>query len=199
MSNSNVIVNNPKGGTMMISVEIIKNDYICEGSSAEELSSKYSIPLEVVKTIISDNKLQDLRAAHIKHGLAKLQNVQLGQAEKLMDMETQFKKMRLVQLEKILSDYLAYYSRHGHFYKLHPVTNEILRDTDGIAMQIRIPNVSKEINDLKESVSLSQGLKNLLGQIDDLINKPKDPNLLDANVIDMEQYGSLFQKKKSED
>jgi hypothetical protein len=59
--------------------------------------------------------------------------------------------------------------------------------------------VSQEITQLKESVSLSEGLKQLLGQIDDIINKPKDVEQLDPNIIDVTNFNGLFQKKKPED
>lgn len=94
---------------------------------------------------------------------------------------------------------MAYYSTHGHFYKVHPITSEVLKDTNGIPIQIKIPNVSNEISQLKESVSLSEGLKQLLGQIDDIINKPKDVENLNSDVIDVTEYNDLFSKKKPED
>lgn len=198
--NQNIVVSNPKGfGTSIISLEHIKNEYICEGLSSLELSQKYLIPIVAIDRLIEENRLEELRAAHVKHGLAKLQNIQVGQAEKLMNMEVQFKKMRIAQLEKILEDHLAYYSKYGHFYKIHPISGDILRDTNGIPMQIRLPNVSKEINDLKESVQLSEGLKMLLGQIDAIINKPKDSETLDADFTDLTNVGNIFQHRKSDD
>lgn len=129
--------------------------------------------------------------------------MQLVQAEKLMDIETKFKKIRIIQLEKTLEDYMVYYSRHGHFYKVHPVTHEILKDTNGIPIQIKIPNVGHEIAQLKESVSLSEGLKQLLGNIDSIINnggKPKDTENLGGDIIDVtDGFNNLFEKKRSGD
>lgn len=183
-----------------VGVELIKSTYIVEGLSAQELAIKFSLPVQMIDKIIEDNSLDKLRAAHIKHGLSQLQNVQLVQAEKLMNIESQFKRIRIMQLEKSLEDYMAYYSKYGHFYKIHPVTREVLKDTNGIPIQIKIPNVGHEITQLKESVSLSEGLKNLLGQIDDIINKPKDIEDLDPNTIDMSSMDGLFSRKKqSED
>lgn len=181
-------------------LERLTNEYIVEGSTVEDLSKKYSLPIESVKHIVESNSLDKLRAAHVKHGLATLQNIQLVQAEKLMTLENQFKRIRIIQLEKMLEDYMAYYSKFGHFYKVHPITQEILKDMNGIPMQIKIPNVSKEISELKESVSLSEGLKVLLGKIDDIINPPtRNVETLDPNVVDMKSFDGLFEKKKPED
>lgn len=198
-SNTSILTTDSKGELVQVGVEHIKVAYIVEGCSASDLAAKFYLPVQSIEKIIRDNDLDKLRAAHIKHGLAQLQSMQLVQAEKLMDLETKFKKIRIIQLEKTLEDYMAYYSRHGHFYKVHPITLEVLKDTNGIPIQIKIPNVAHEISQLKESVSLSEGLKMLLGQIDDIINKPKDVEKLDPNVIDVTNFNGLFQKKKSED
>ena len=198
-SNSIILTQTSSGQMMEVGVELIKSAYIVEGCSAADLAAKFHLPVVTVEKIISDNKLDTLRAAHIKHGLGQLQSMQLVQAEKLMNIETQFKRIRILQLEKSLEDYMAYYSRHGHFYKVHPITSEVLKDTNGIPIQIKIPNVSHEISQLKESVSLSEGLKQLLGQIDDIINKPKDVENLNSDVIDVTEYNDLFSKKKPED
>lgn len=198
-NNITIVTQTKTGDLIEIGVEHIKSAYIVEGISASDLAAKFHLPVVTIEKIISDNKLDVLRAAHIKHGLAQLQNMQLVQADKLMNLETQFKRMRIIQLEKILEDYMAYYSKHGHFYKVHPITGAVLNDTNGIPIQLRIPNVSGEIKDLKESVSLSEGLKHLLGQIDDIINKPKDVESLDPDVIDVTDYNNLFKKKSEGD
>jgi hypothetical protein len=198
-SNRTIVAQTDSGKTIQIGVEHIKIAYIVEGCSASDLATKFYLPLKTIEKIISDSKLDTLRAAHIKHGLAQLQSIQLVQAEKLMNLETQFKRIRILQLEKILEDYMAYYSKYGHFYKVHPITSEILKDTNGISIQIKIPNVAHEITQLKESVSLSEGLKQLLGHIDDIINRPKDIETIDPNVIDVTNFNNLFQKKKTED
>lgn len=198
-SKRSILTQTESGQMVTVGVEHIKVAYIVEGCSASDLAAKFFLPVVTIEKIIQDNQLDKLRAGHIKHGLAQLQSMQLVQAEKLMDIETKFKRIRIIQLEKSLEDYMAYYSRHGHFYKVHPVTLEVLKDTNGIPIQIKIPNVGHEISQLKESVSLSEGLKQLLGQIDDIINKPKDVEQLDPNVIDVTNFNGLFQKKKSED
>lgn len=183
----------------VVGVEQIKNAYICDGSSAAELAAKFHLPVVTVEKIISDNKLDVLRAAHIKHGLAQLQSIQLVQAEKLMNLENQFKKIRIIQIEKQLQDYMAYYSKYGHFYKVHPINGEILRDTNNIPIQIKLPNLSHEITQLKESFSLSEGLKQMLGHIDDIINQPKDVENLSPDIIDITDFNGLFKKKTNEE
>lgn len=185
--------------TAFVSEEVIKNEYICTGATPEELARKFNLPVASMHTFISENKLDVLRAAHIKHGLTQLQNVQLHQAEKLMTLDNQFKKMRLLQIEKMLEDFMAYYSKHSHFYKVHPNTLEILKDTNGMPIQIKLPNVSSEIASLKEAVSLSEGLKQMLGHIDSIINTPKDTENAGTDVIDVTQYNELFKKKSDED
>lgn len=196
-----IISSDKNGGLIQIGVEHIKTAYIVEGQDPKELASKFQVPVTTIERIIEEHNLQELRAAHIKHGLEKIQNIQLGHAEKLMDIETSFKKMRLIQLERSLADYLAYYSKYGHFYKVHPITGEILNDTNGIPIQIKIPNVGMEIQQLKEAVSMSEGVKMLLNQIDNVIKgKPKHtPISNDDNVVDMDNFDNLFQKRKSED
>ncbi len=182
----------------LISVEHIKSIYIVEGVSAKEIADRFFFTEAQIQKIIDDNDLEKLRAANIKHGLAKLQNMQITQADKLMQLELDYKRLRIIQLEKMLEQYVAYYQRHGHFNKIHPSTGDILKDTNGLPIQLNIPNVTKEIMALKESISLSDGLKHLLGQIDSIINKPKDAERLNPDVIDMDSIGSLFQQKKRE-
>lgn len=198
--NSNgLLIAQTENGLAVIGEEQIINTYICEGLTSTELATKFGLDPLVVSEFIENNELDKLRAAHIKHGLAKLQSTQLAQAEKLMTLENQFKRIRLIQIEKMLEDYMAYYSKYGHFYKVHPVTSEILKDTNGIPLQIKLPNVSSEITQLKESFSLSEGLKVMLSHIDDVINKPKDVKKLDNSVIDVTSYDNLFKKKTKED
>lgn len=160
----------PEKSRRGISVDLIKSLYIASGKSAEEIATDTCLPLQKIKDIIIDNKLPELRKAYIIEGVQKIQNVQLAQSNKLMDLENNFKRMRILQLETILEDHLAYYSRHGHFYKIHPTTGDILKNTDGIPMQIILPNVSKELSQLKESVTLSEGVRNLLHRLDEIIN-----------------------------
>lgn len=183
----------------VVGVEHIKNAYICDGSSAAELAARFHLPVATVERMITDNKLDVLRAAHIKNGLAQLQSIQLVQAEKLMNLENQFKKIRIIQIEKQLNDYMVYYSKYGHFYKVHPLTGDILKDTNNIPIQIKIPNLSHEITQLKESFSLSEGLKQMLNHIDDIINQPKDVENLNPDIIDITDFNGLFKKKTEEE
>lgn len=178
-----------------VSVDVIKSAYIAEGLTAQEISDRYFLSLGQVEKLVEDHKLPELRKEYVRNGLTKIQEQQVNQAQRLLDVELNFKRMRLIQLEKELEDYMAYYGRHGDFYKRHPTTGEILRDTDGIAMQLYIPNVSRELKDLKESVTLSDGLKKLLTNLDEIINgKPKGEAASD-NVIDMDEIDGLFRKK----
>jgi hypothetical protein len=186
----------PETGQRPVSLDVVKSAYIAEGLSVEAIAERYFLPTAIIQKVVDDAKLPELRKAYIREGLAKLQNQQLAQAQHLMDIELNFKKLRIQQLEKQLEDYLAYFSRHGDFYKRHPVSGDILKDTDGIPMQIFVPNVSREIKDLKESVTLSDGLKNLMSRIDDIIHgKPKADAPDTSGVIDMDQIEGLFQKK----
>ena len=198
-SKRSILTETPSGQVLQIGVEHIKSAYIVEGCSVTDLATRFHLPVVVIEKLVQDSQLDKLRAAHIKHGLAALQSIQLVQAEKLMNLESQFKKIRIIQLEKTLEDYMAYYSAHGHFYKVHPITGDVLKDTNGIPIQIKIPNVAHEISQLKESVSLSEGLKQLLSHIDDIINKPKDVEQLDSDIIDVTNFNQLFKKKTTED
>lgn len=178
-----------------VSLDILKSAFIAEGLSAKEISDRYFLSMDQVEKIIEDHKLPELRREYMKQGLSRIRNTQLSQANELLDLELNFKKMRLIQLQAQLEDFMAYYGRHGDFYKRHPVSGAVLHDTDGIPMQVYLPSVTKEIHALKESVTLSEGLNNLLSQIDDVINgKPKGESVSD-NIIDMDQIDGLFKKK----
>jgi hypothetical protein len=180
-----------------VSLEVLKSAYIAEGLSVEGLAERYFLPVDQVAALIEEHQLPELRKAYIRTGIAKIQNQQVDQAQTLMDLELSFKKMRITQLQKQLEDFMGYFGRHGDFYKRHPVSGEILIDTDGIPMQIHVPNVSNEIKNLKESVTLSEGLKKLLTDIDDIINGKPKPTAVgdDGNVIDLEDFDGLFRKK----
>lgn len=179
-----------------VSIDVLKSAYIADGLSPQEISDRYYLSIGQVEKLVEDHKLPELRREYIKNGLATIKNTQLGQAQVLLDLELNFKKMRLIQLQKMLEDFMAYYARHGDFYKRHPSTGEVLRDTDGIPMQVYLPSVAKEIHSLKETVALSEGLNNLLSRIDDIINgKPKGEQAGDDNVIDMAEFDGLFSRK----
>lgn len=184
-----------------VSLDTIKSRYIAEGKSADEIAKEYYVPVSHVQQIIAEHNLPELRKAYIREGVEKLQNVQLQQSHKLMDIELNFKKLRIVQLESQLNDFLAYYSRHGDFYKRHPVSQEILKDTNGIPMQIKIPDVSREISQLKEAVTMSEGLRQMLTRLDDILNKnPERKPLADPDVIELNdtEFDSLFEAGSKE-
>lgn len=181
-----------------LSLDVIKSKYIAEGKSIEEIAEEAYLPVQKIRDIIENNNLPELRKAYVIEGVQKIQNTQLQQSNKLLDLETNFKKMRIIQLEQILEDHLAYYSRHGDFYKRHAQTGEILKDLDGIPMQVRLPNISKEIRELKESVTMSEGVRQLLHRLDEIINTPKPAEAgEDPNTFDMSSINGMF--KPSED
>lgn len=181
-----------------VSLDVLKSAYIAEGLNAEQLAERYCLPVTKIEAIIQEHKLDELRKAYIREGVSKIQNKQVEQAQQLLDIELNFKKLRIQQLTKMLEDFMAYYGRHGDFYKRHPVSGDILKDTDGIPMQIHVPNVGHEIKQLKESVTLSEGLKKLMVELDDIINgKPKGEIAGDGDgqVLNMDDFSQLFKKK----
>lgn len=197
------VVDQSGSSNLPVTLDVIKTVYIAEGISPKEISERFNLPIETVTRVVTENKLEELRAAYIRQGLMEIQNVQLTQAQKVMDIETNFKRMRLLQIEKMLEDYTAYYARHKHFNKVHPLTGEVLLDNNGIPMQIKLPNLTKEIMDLKESVSLSEGLKNILTQIDAIINKKSSREAIPLNddeseVIDV-TFDSMFKQRKKDE
>jgi predicted DNA-binding protein YlxM (UPF0122 family) len=188
----------PGPSNQLMSIETIKTAYICEGLSVKEIADRFNVSNEMVAKVVSDSKLPELRKAFVRQGISELQNVQVEKAKKLMDIENNFKAMRITQLESVLQDYAAYYARHGHFYKLHPVTREILKDLDGMPMRLKLPDIAKEVRDLKESLSLSEGLKTLLGHIEDLLNQPARDveNVSDGDDAIDATFTDLFKQRK---
>lgn len=179
--------------------EDVAKVYIAEGLDAEQIAHRLYMEVQEVKSIIVQDKLELKRSNYIREGLEKIQNAQLSQATKLMDMENAFKTLRIIQLEKVLEGYTAYYAVHGHFCKLHPVSGEILFDTNGMPIQLNIPSVTREIAQLKEGVSLSEGLKQVLSRIDEIINSPRKNKRIPApKEIDVTDYNSLFKKRDDE-
>lgn len=177
-----------------ISLDVIKSKYIASGMTAEEIAEDVFLPVSKIKEIIESNNLPELRKAHIILGLQKIQNTQIQQSQKLLDIENNFKKMRIIQLEKVLEDHLAYYARHGDFYKRHPVHGEILKNSDGIPMQVQLPNVSRELNQLKESVTISEGVRGLLHRLDEIMNtgKPEEP-AEDPDTFEVTDFNKMFE------
>lgn len=191
------LVPSPETGKSRIpvSLDVLKSAYIAEGLNVTQIAERYFLSEGAVQKIVDEAKLPELRKAYVREGISKIQNEQVNQAQKLLDIELNFKKLRITQLEKQLEDFLAYYGRHGDFYKRHPVSGEVLKDTDGIPMQIHVPNVSREIAQLKESVTMSDGLKKLMTELDEIINGGRKGEAVGDNVIDMDEVDGLFRKK----
>ena len=188
----------------------IESLYVGAGLDSKTIAQKTHLPREYVQKVIKTNKLRDLRQIYLHRGISKIQNKQLSQAKKLLDIEYDLKRMRLRQLESVLEEYRAYYEKYGDFKKRHPITGDVLYNQSGIALQMNLPSVVKEINAIKSSVTLSQGVKSLLYQLDTLINKPKSKDRVDGGrvrmdsdksdeVIDMEIYNSVFKKRDEDD
>lgn len=178
-----------------VSLEVIKSHFIASGMTVNEIADIVYLPVARVQEIVDQHNLIELRKAYVIEGISKIQNVQLHQSQKLMDLENNFKKMRIMQLEKQLEDFLAYFSRHGDFYKRHPTTGDILKNTDGIPMQIKLPNVSRELAQLKESVTMSEGVRMLLNRLDEIINTKKPSESIipgDDDVINVDDYKHLL-------
>lgn|GEM_PF-6602543 len=177
-----------KNGQEIIEVteDQIREAFVIEGLSESDIARKYSVPKDQIMVFVKENHLRAHRRALITEGLKKIQNVQIKQANELMKLESNFKKLKLIQLQHSLKDFAAYFEKYGDFYKRHHITGEVLKDLNGIPLQLDIPNVSKEISHLKESVSMSEGLKKLISRIDEIINNkdPKGPRNLNSAVDD---------------
>ena len=184
-----------------LSYNQIRKCYVEKGMTPSKIASMYNVDEKSVNSLIKTYKLDKVRTEYIKDGLSEIQATQIDQAKKLLNLELEFKKLRIAQLENQLQDFVDYYDVHGDFYKRHPISNEIIKDNDGIPLQLRIPNIGKELNTLKESVTLSEGMKTLLARIDDIINSPQRngeleaPNTSNDDVIDMDKYDDLFKKR----
>lgn len=183
----------PANSNSGVSLDVIKSKYIANGQSAEEIAEDVALPVAKIREIIENNKLPELRKAYAIQGIQKIQNTQLQQTNKLLDLENSFKKMRIIQLQEVLENHLAYYARHGDFYKRHPVHGEILKNSDGIPMQIQLPNVSRELSQLKESVTVSEGVRQLLHRLDEIINtgRPAEP-AEDPDTFEITDFNEMF-------
>lgn len=174
----------------------IEIQYVGGGKTCKEISEDLQLPYKYVRSIIRKNKLSDLRNVYLHKGIKKIQNKQLDQAERMLNVQHRFRWMRLKQLEDMLKEYMAYYERWGDFKLRHPDTLEILYSSNGIPKQLNLPRVTQEINSLKEGFTLSQGLKQLLYQIDDILNKPKPPDRADSPEFEHSDiYDAVFKKK----
>jgi hypothetical protein len=175
-----------------ISKDVIKSKFIAEGKNAEEIAKETGLELSLIENLIVSEKLPELRKAYIIKGINQIQNQQITQAEKLLNLENNFKSLRILQLEAQLETFFAYLARHGDLYRRHPTTGEILEDANGMPMQLKVPNVAKELLHLKESVTLSEGFRNMLGRLDSIINSgPKLEYTQNSDIIEVD-YKSIF-------
>lgn len=188
----------PENSRKQMSMDWIKSLYIAEGKAPDEIALISCLPEKQILEIIKTENLAELRKSYMIKGLDRIKNIQLNQANKLLDLENNFKKLRILQLEAMLKDTILYFERHGDFAKRHPISGEILKNTDGIPMQIKIPNVSKELMNLKESVNISTGMEQLLAQIDTIMHSGKpddfasgteDPDAIDVDFSEIFKTG----------
>lgn len=119
------------------------------------------------------------------------------QGSRILSLESQFKEMRLQQLESHVVEYIAYFHKHGHFQKVHPITGEVLRDTNGFPLQIPIPSLMRELQQLKETMIFSESLDALVGELQDVIevkSKPIKKSSSHYNLPTITTFNSLFKK-----
>lgn len=188
----------PEGSRNSVSLEVVKSAFIAEGKSLEDLSSIYNIPITTLKRYHDSESWSELRKVYAVEGLKKIQNSQLAQAQKLMDIESKFLNLRIAQLESELETYCAYYARHGHLFKTHPVSGEILKNDSGIPIKINVPNVAKELKDLKEGVTMSEGIKQIIDRLENILHAGNPVKLKDVDkleIIDVAEYTALFDKE----
>lgn len=118
-----------------------------------------------------------------------------NQGNRMLSIEAQFKEMRIKQLESLIEEYIAYFHKHGHFKKVHPISGEVLRDTNGLPIQISVPNVLREINQLKETMIFSEGLDKLVENLETCIEETiarKQPATF--NIPTINTFNHLFKK-----
>lgn len=175
--------------------------YISEGFDARKIASRLKISQVYVEEIIKKNQLDVARENYVRESIEVIQKEQVSNATKLLNMENLLKDLRIKQLEATVEQFMQYYEKHGHLNKLHPETGEMLLDTNDMPVQLNIPSVVREITQLKESVSLSEGMRQLLNKLDRIVNGPKSSRRAQAvNEIDVSEYSELFEPRdKSED
>ncbi|MCG3175427.1 MAG: hypothetical protein MOGMAGMI_00356 [Candidatus Omnitrophica bacterium] len=177
-----------------VTKEQVKNLFLAEGKTVSEIANLVGVSEYRIQEIVDSENLPELRKTYAIEGLKKIQSSQVQNAQKLLNLENNFKKLRIIQLETELQSYLSYFERYGDFIKRHPTSGEILKDTNGIPMQITIPNVSREIAHLKESVLVSEGMQSILTKIEDLINTGKAKVKVDTSDYIDTDYTYLFEK-----
>lgn len=105
-----------------------------------------------------------------------------SQGNRLLSLESQFKEMRIKQIEGQVQEYLAYFHKHNHFLKVHPLTGEVLKDTNGLPIMINIPSLLKEIIQLKETITFSEGLDKLVDELVGVFPPAIDKEKVKSNV-----------------
>lgn len=180
-----------------VSLDVIKSAYIA-GATEAELCEQYALTPEQALKIVTDNKLPALRKAYVEQGIAAISQIQIGQAQKLLEIEGRFKALKVVQLEELLKAYAAHFTRYGHLFKVHPTTGEVLKDVNDMPMKLPIPNIINDLKDMKEAVVLNEGLKKMLVNLDDII-KPRGKLTEDTGtVVDLERdFDGLFKPRET--
>lgn len=179
-----------------VSLDLVKSQYIADGLSIDEIAEIHAISKAQIERIVEEHNLPELRKAYMQHGIQKIQNTQLNQAHKLLNLENGFKNLRLIQLQENLEEYAQYYARYGDLKKRNPITGEVLRNDAGIALTLKIPDVSKEIKAIKESVTVSEGMAQILSRLESLVlaGTPitKESEL---DTIDVVDFNELFNRE----
>ena len=160
--------NSQKRNERQITVDVIKSAYICEPVTIQDLAERYKLPVSQIERHVQQGDWTSLRKEYAQKGLEMIQNEQLQQAEDLLDMERKFKQLRIVQIRQKLEEYYKYFARHGDLNRRDPISGEILHDNNKMPLQLKIPNLAREIEDLKKSVTLSEGMKKLVSFFDSL-------------------------------
>jgi hypothetical protein len=186
----------PEKSKRGVTVEELQATFITESVTFAELAEMYGLPESTIRAVAKESEWIELRKAYIRSGVAKIQNSQIQQAEKLLSLENGFKKLKLIQLESQMASFSAYYARYGHLYKVYPGTEEILLDTNGLAIPLKIPDISKEIKDLKESINIGDGITKILDRLEQLMLIGQPIKALEApDEVDISEFEGVFEKK----
>jgi len=192
------LIYSEKSSRKNISKYSLKILFVAHGKSLEEISNETDIALSSLQNLCEMEKWEELRNIHIASGLQKIQNRQVNQATKLLDLENKFKELKIIQLEKILESYIAYYDKFGHLFQTDLISGEIIKNDAGIPIKLKIPDVSKEIRDIKESMITGAGVHQILEKIERIVEKSnfvrKDES---PDIIDISEYSELFEKSDS--
>lgn len=182
-----------------VTKDILKSMFIAEGLTTKELAVKYGLSESMIQRYAIDEQWDELRKAYVISGISKIQNSQLKSAKDLLDFESSFNTLKIKQLEKQLEHYAAYYARFEHLFKVHPTTGEILKDTDGMPIPLRIPDVSKQIRDIKESVNMSEGIKKVIDRLEMITSAGEYADESEGekpDIIDIDKFDQIFKKRK---